>query len=170
MSPPDTAAAATPDVTEPTRDGFWSLIRESLRGARHDFTSLPLGRAILLLAVPMVLEMVMESVFAVADIFWMSKLGPDAIATVTLTESMLIIIYAFAMGLAMGAAAVVARRIGEKDPHGAARAAVQAIAIGIGLAVVVGVAGALAAPHLLSAMGASPEVIAIGSRFTRVML
>jgi len=100
-----------------------SLVRESLRGARHDFTSLPLGRAILLLAVPMVLEMVMESVFAVADIFWVSKLGPDAIATVTLTESMLIIIYAFAMGLAIGAAAVVARRIGEKDPQGAARAA-----------------------------------------------
>jgi putative MATE family efflux protein len=145
-------------------------VRESLRGARHDFTSLPLGRAILLLAVPMVLEMVMESVFAVADIFWVSKLGPDAIATVTLTESMLIIIYAFAMGLAMGTAAIVARRIGEKDPHGAARAAVQAIALGIGLAVVVGVVGALAAPHLLTMMGASHEVIAIGSRFTRVML
>src|SRR4029079_15586073 len=137
---------------------------------RHDFTSLPLGRAILLLAVPMVLEMVMESVFAVADIFWVSKLGPDAIATVTLTESMLIIIYAFAMGLAMGAAAIVARRIGEKDPHGAARAAVQAIAIGVGLAVVVGVIGGRAPPRLLSAMGASPEVIALGSRFTRVML
>ena len=118
----------------------------------------------------MVLEMVMESVFAVADIFWVSKLGPDAIATVALTESMLIIIYAFAMGLAMGAAAIVARRIGEKDPHGAARAAVQAIALGVGLAVVVGVIGALAAPQLLAAMGASPEVIAIGSRFTRVML
>ena len=92
----------------------------------------------------------------------MSKLGPDAIATVTLTESMLIIIYAFAMGLAMGAAAVVARRIGEKDPQGAARAAVQAIALGVGLAVVVGVVGAIAAPRLLAAMGASPEVIAIG--------
>jgi putative MATE family efflux protein len=169
MTPPETATAS-PDIGEPSRDGFWSLVRESLRGARHDFTALPLGRAILLLAVPMVLEMMMESVFAVADIFWVSKLGPDAIATVTLTESILIIIYAFAMGLAMGAAAIVARRIGEKDPHGAARAAVQAIAIGVGLAVVVGVAGVLAAPHLLAAMGASHEVIAIGSRFTRVML
>jgi putative MATE family efflux protein len=170
MTPPDTTATATPDIAPPNPDGFWGLVRESLRGARHDFTSLPLGRAILLLAVPMVLEMVMESVFAVADIFWVSKLGPDAIATVTLTESMLIIIYAFAMGLAMGTAAIVARRIGEKDPHGAARAAVQAIALGVGLAVIVGVAGALAAPHLLEMMGASHDVIAIGSRFTRVML
>src|SRR3954454_21161648 len=118
---------------------LWPLVREALRGSRRDLPRTPLGRAVLLLAVPMVLEMIMESVFAVADIFWVSKLGPDAIATVTLTESMLIIIYAFAMGLAMGAAAVGARRIGEKDPRGAARAAVQAIAIGIGLAVVVGV-------------------------------
>jgi putative MATE family efflux protein len=171
MTPSDTAAATvSPEIAAPGPGGFWGLVRESLRGARHDFTSLPLGRAILLLAVPMVLEMAMESVFAVADIFWVSKLGPDAIATVTLTESMLIIIYAFAMGLAMGTAAIVARRIGEKDPHGAARAAVQAIALGVGLAVVVGVIGALAAPRLLAAMGASHEVIAIGSRFTRVML
>jgi putative MATE family efflux protein len=169
MTPPE-IATVSPDTASPSRDGFWSLVAESLRGARHDFTSLPLGRAILLLAVPMVLEMVMESVFALADVFWVSKLGPDAIATVMLTESMLIIIYAFAMGLAMGTAAVVARRIGEKDPHGAARATVQAIGLGLGLAVVVGVIGAIAAPHLLRAMGASADVIAIGSRFTRVML
>jgi Na+-driven multidrug efflux pump len=140
---PDTAATTdvTPELAAPSRGGFWSLVRESLRGARHDFTSLPLGRAILLLAVPMVLEMAMESIFAVADVFWVAKLGADAIATVMFTESMLIIIYAFAMGLAMGAAAIVARRIGEKDPHGAARAAVQAIGLGLGLAVVVGTIG-----------------------------
>jgi putative MATE family efflux protein len=170
MTPPEATATLTSEVAEPSRGGFWAVVRESLRGARHDFTSLPLGRAILLLAVPMVLEMVMESVFAVADMFWVSKLGPDAIATVMLTESMLIIIYAFAMGLAMGTAAIVARRIGEKDPHAAARATVQAIALGVGLAVVVGVVGAVAAPHLLAAMGASHDVVAIGSRFTRVML
>jgi len=166
-----TATAEQPAIAaEPPRDGFWALVRESLRGARHDFTALPLGRAILLLAVPMVLEMIMESLFAVMDAFWVAKLGADAIATVMFTESMLIIIYAFAMGLAMGAAAIVARRIGEKDPHGAARAAVQAIALGVVLAIVVGVAGAVAAPKLLAAMGASHEVIAIGTRFTRVML
>src|SRR6187549_4108185 len=170
MTPPDTTATATPDIAPPNPDGFWGLVRESLRGARHDFTTLPLGRAILLLAVPMVLEMAMESVFAVADMFWVAKLGPDAISTVVLTESMLIIIYAFAMGLAMGAAAVVARRIGEKDPNGAARAAVQAIALGAGLAAGVGVAGAMAAPKLLAAMNAAPEVIRIGTNFTRVIL
>jgi putative MATE family efflux protein len=163
-------ASIDPAGTAPPRERFWPLVRESLRGARHDYTALPLGRAILLLAVPMVLEMLMESLFALADMFWVAKLGADAVATVMFTESMLIIIYAFAMGLAMGAAAMVARRIGEKDPDGAARAAVQAIGLGLCLAVVVGVVGALAAPRLLAAMGASPEVIAIGSRFTRVML
>src|SRR5262245_422347 len=117
---------ATSEMTAPRPDGFWAGVFEALRGERHDYTALPLGRAILLLAVPMVLEMVMESVFALADIFWVSKLGPDAVATVALTESMLIIIYSFAMGLAIGAGALVARRIGEKDPQAAARTAVQA--------------------------------------------
>src|SRR6478752_6820873 len=140
VEPPMPPCTSTPEAT-----GLWDTLRSAVKGAEgHDFTSLPLGRAILLLAVPMVLEMAMESVFAVADVFWVAKLGADAIATVMFTESMLIIIYAFAMGLAMGAAAIVARRIGEKDPHGAARAAVQAIALGVGLAVVVGVIGALA--------------------------
>jgi len=150
--------------------GFWALVRQALAGMRHDYTQLPLGRAILLLAVPMVLEMIMESIFAVADIFWVSKIGPDAVATVALTESMLILVYAFAMGLAMGAAAVVARRIGEGDPAGAARAAVQAILLGLGLAVIVGTAGALFAPRLLGAMGGSAAVVETGGRFARVML
>src|SRR5437867_10748711 len=147
---------------DPPSPGLWSTLREAVRGSSIDYTSAPLGRAILMLAVPMVLEMAMESIFAVADVFWVAHLGADAIATVMFTESMLIIIYAFAMGLAMGAAAIVARRIGEKDPHGAARAAGQAIALGVGLAVIVGVTGALAAPRLLAAMGASPDVIAMG--------
>jgi len=99
-----------------------------------------------------------------------SKLGAAATATVVLTESMLIIVYSFAMGLSMGGAAIVARRTGEKDPSGAARAAVQAIALGLGLAVVVGVVGVLAGHHLLAAMGASPEVVALGGSFPRIML
>ena len=103
---------------------------------------MPLSRAIVLLAIPMVLEMVMESIFAVADIFWVSKLGADAVAAVGLTESLLTVVYAVGMGMAMGVGAVVARRIGAKDPEGASRAAVQAIFIGLGLAVVVGVGGA----------------------------
>jgi putative MATE family efflux protein len=167
---PDTITAEQAGQAAPPRGGLWQLLRDALAGTRHDYTELPLRRAILLLAVPMVLEMIMESVFAVADIFWVSKLGPDAVATVALTESMLVIIYAFAMGLSMGAGAVVARRIGEKDPQGAARAAVQAILLGVGLAAVVGTAGALLGPRLLGAMGGSAEVVALGGRFTRVML
>ncbi len=150
--------------------GLWGLVREALAGTRHDFTALPVRRAVLLLAIPMVAEMLMESLFSLADIFWVSKLGAAATATVVLTESMLVIVYSFAMGLSMGGAAIVARRTGEKDPSGAARAAVQAIALGLGLAVVVGLVGAFAGHRLLAAMGASPEVLAIGGRFPRVML
>ena len=106
MTSPETTAAS-PDVVAPGGDGFLSLVRESLRGARHDFTSLPLGRAILLLAVPMVLEMVMESVFAVVDVFWVAHLGPNAVATVGLTESMLTLVYTAAMGLSIGATAIL---------------------------------------------------------------
>jgi MATE family, multidrug efflux pump len=115
-------------VREPT--GFWSAIRESLAGTHRDYTEGAIGYAILLLAIPMVLELVLESVFAVVDIFFVSRLGADAVATVGLTESMLIVIYAVAMGLSVGAMAIVARRIGEKDRDGAARAAVQAIILG----------------------------------------
>jgi putative MATE family efflux protein len=118
----------------------------------------------------MVAEMVMESIFAVADIFWVSKLGADAVATVALTESMLVLVYAVAMGLSIGVGAVVARRTGEKDPEGAARAAVQGIVLGLCVALVVAVIGVVFAPQLLALMGASPEVVAIGSGFTRMML
>src|SRR6185503_16512413 len=151
-------------------DGFFSIVREALRGARHDYTALPLKRAILLLAIPMVAEMLWESLFAVADIFWVSKLGPDAAASVILTESMMIIVYSFAMGLSIGGAALVAHRIGEKDPDGAARSAVQAILLGITLTVVVSLVGGLAGHKLLAAMGASPQVVATGSGFTWVMV
>jgi len=151
------------------RPGFWRTVGQALRGVRHDYTEGPIGRAIVLLAVPMVLEMVLESVFAVVDVFWVSRLGADAIATVGLTESMLALIYSLAIGLSMGAAATVARRIGEKNPDAAARAAVQSIALGIAAAVPIGIVGAILAPRLLAAMGASPGVIA-NSGFTRVML
>jgi putative MATE family efflux protein len=119
--------------------------------------------------VPMVLEMVMESVFAVCDVFFVSRLGADAVATVGLTESMLTIIYALAMGLAIGATAMVARRTGERDAEGAARAAVQAIVLGALIAVVLGVSGVIAAPHLLGIMGASPSVLATGTTYARIM-
>jgi len=112
----------------------------------------------------------MESVFAIADIFWVSKLGADSVATVGITESMLALIYAVAIGVSIGATATVARRTGEKDPEGAASAAVQAIALGIALALPVGIAGALFAPKLLTYMGGSPALVATGSRYTAIML
>jgi putative MATE family efflux protein len=118
----------------------------------------------------MVLEMVMESVFAVSDVFFVSRLGPAAVATVGLTESMLTLIYAVAIGLSIGVTATVARRIGERDPERAAAAAVQGIALGLFFAVGLGAIGSTLAPSLLRLMGAAPEVVTVGSGFTRVML
>src|SRR5262252_11982 len=109
-----------PSTPPASSRGFWQTLVEAIRGSHQDYTEGPIGRAILLLAVPMILEMVMESVFAVVDVFWVSKLGADAVATIGITESMLAIMYAIAMGLAMSAAAMVARRIGEKNPDEAA--------------------------------------------------
>jgi putative MATE family efflux protein len=123
-----------------------------------------------MLAVPMVMEMAMESIFAVADVFWVAHLGADAVATVGLTESMLTMIYTAAMGLSIGATARVARRMGEQDPEGAARAAGQSIVLGLTVSALIAVIGEPAAPALLRVMGASPEVIATGSGFTRMML
>ena len=149
---------------------FWQTIREALRGSHHDYTSGPIGRAIILLAVPMVLEMLMESFFAVWDVFWGAHIGPSAVATVNLTESMLTLVYTGAMGLSIGVTATVARRIGEKDAAGAADAAVQGIALGVITAAIIGVLGVLFAPNLLAIMGAAPDVIAMGQNYTRIML
>src|SRR5256714_14541602 len=108
-----------------------ATLREAVRGSRQDFTEGPLGRALVLLAVPMVLETLLESLFAVVDIFFVAHLGADAIATVGLTESMESLVYAVAMGLGIGATAMAARRTGEKDPEGAAHAAAQAILLAV---------------------------------------
>jgi putative MATE family efflux protein len=158
------AAAALPATS------FWALVRESLAGSRRDLTAETLSRAILLLAVPMVLEMVMESIFAVADIFWVSKLGPDAVSVAVVTESMMTILYTLAMGLAMGTGAIVARRTGAKDPDGAARAAVQAIILGALAAAAVGLVGAVAGTRLMALMGAPPGALAIGAAYPRIMI
>ena len=156
--------------TTETPPPLGASIREALRGSHHDYTSGPVGRSILLLAIPMVLEMAMESIFAVVDIFFVSRLGADAVAAVGLTESLLTIVYGLAMGLSIGAAALVARRIGERDTEGAARAAVQSLLLALALSVILGIGGALFAPRLLALMGASPSVIATGGTFARVML
>ncbi|HXS02365.1 MAG TPA: MATE family efflux transporter [Pyrinomonadaceae bacterium] len=160
----------TATIPQEDSQGLWSAVKESIRGSHRNYTTGPIGRSILLLAIPMVLEMVMESVFAVVDIFWVSHLGKEAIATVGLTESLLTLIYALAIGLSIGAMAMIARRIGEQNPEGAARAAVQAIVLALIVSTVIGAIGAPLAPKLLTLMGASPWVIEHGSPFTRVML
>ncbi len=160
------------DTTQRTSSvsSTWATIREAIRGSHQDFTQGTIGRAVVLLAIPMVLEMVMESLFAVVDMFFVSRLGADSVAAVGLTESVLSLVYAIAMGLAVGVTAVVARRIGEKDPDAASRAAAQGIVLGSGIALALGVTGFLLAPRLLGVMGASPGVIATGSTYTRVIL
>ncbi|MDQ2889545.1 MAG: MATE family efflux transporter [Gemmatimonadota bacterium] len=160
----------TAELVSPKSHGFWETVKESLRGSQQDYTRGSIARAIMLLAVPMVLEMVLESVFAVTDVFFVGKLGANAIATVGLTESLLTVLYALAMGLSIGVTAMVARRIGEKDVDGARDAAVQGVLAGLIIATVLGVTGVILAPRLLGMMGASPEVVLTGSNFTRVML
>jgi putative MATE family efflux protein len=150
--------------------GTWSIIRQALRGSSIDYTSAPVGQAILMLAVPMVMEMAMESIFAVADVFWVAHLGADAVATVGLTESMMTIIYTLAIGLSIGATAVVARRTGERDRDGAASAAVQSILLGLVVSGAIAAIGIRDGAALLRLMGATDAVIATGSPFTRVLL
>jgi putative MATE family efflux protein len=150
--------------------GWWRTLREAVRGSTIDYTSAPLGRAIVMLSVPMVLEMAMESIFAVADVFWVAHLGADAVATVGLTESMMTIVYTLAMGLSIGATAIVSRRIGERDRAGAARAAVQAILLGLIVSALMGAIGVRYSADLLRMMGASESVVATGSGFTRVLI
>ncbi len=149
---------------------LWHSIGEALRGSHQDYTTGSLNRSIILLAIPMVLEMVLESLFAVVDVLWVSRLGADAIATVGLTESFLTLVFAVAMGLGMSTTAMVARRIGEKDQEGAAIAAVQAIFLGLIASVIVGVPCLLLAPRLLSVMGATPTIVATGVNYTRIAL
>jgi putative MATE family efflux protein len=149
---------------------WWSLFREAVRGSDRDYTAGPVGPALVMLSVPMVLEMAMESLFAVVDVFFVSRIGGDAVATVGVTETMLTIVYTVALGLGIGATAVVARRIGEKDPEGAAQAAAQSLALGVIVSIAIGAAGALNAERLLRLMGASPSMIASSLGYTQVML
>jgi putative MATE family efflux protein len=149
---------------------LWASVREALRGSHQDYTTGSINRAILLLAIPMVLEMCMESLFAIVDVFWVARLGADSVATVGLTESMLMLVFAVAMGLGLSATAMVARRVGEKDPEGASIAGVQAIALGWLIGLAMGLPCLFLAPRLLHAMGASPEIINIGSGYARIAM
>src|SRR6187401_2156790 len=145
-------------------------LSEALRGTRIDYTTAPVGRAVIMLAVPMVVEMAMEWIFAVADVYWVAQLGADAVATVGLTESMLTLIYTAALRLSIGATALVARRTGEHDPEGASRAARQSILLGVGVSAAIALLAAPKAAGLLGLMGASPEVVRDGRGFTTIML
>ncbi|MEM7480399.1 MAG: MATE family efflux transporter [Acidobacteriota bacterium] len=147
----------------------WRFLRQALAGTEEDFTQGSLGRAIGLLAIPMVLEMSMESIFAVVDVFFVARLGADAVATVGLTESVLTLVFAIAIGLSMATTAVVARRIGEKNREQASVTAVQAILLGLAVSAAIGVTGVWAAPKILALMGATPEVIAVGTPYTTLM-
>jgi putative MATE family efflux protein len=163
-------AAASPPPAVPGRRRLWRDLKEALAGSEQDFTRGSLHRAIALLAIPMVLEMAMESVFAVVDAFFVARLGADAVATVGLTEAVLTLVFAVAIGLSMGATALVARRIGEGDREAAAVTAVQVYALGLAVSLAVAVLGFLAAPDILRLMGASPSVVAGGTGYTRILL
>jgi putative MATE family efflux protein len=150
--------------------GLWASLREAVMGSTQDFTEGSVARAIVLLAVPMVLEMAMESLFGVVDVFWVSHLGADAVATVGLTETAFTVLFVVALGLSIGATALVARRMGEKDEQAAGSVAVQAILLGLVVSVATAILGYHFAPDLLRIMGASPAVVRIGANYTRVGL
>jgi putative MATE family efflux protein len=149
---------------------IFQLFKQAVTGAEKDFTTGSINRAIFLLSVPMILEMVMESLFAVVDAFFVGKLGENALATVGLTESVLTIIYSIAMGLAMATTATIARRIGEKNKDEAAHVAMQAIYLGGIFAVAVGILGFAFARDILRLMGARPEVVAANYHYTQIMM
>ena len=155
----------------PKAPRLWASIREALRGSHHnDYTELNLDRAILLLAIPMVLEMSMESLFAIVDAFFVSSLGTDSVAAVALTESLVVTLYALAVGLSMATTATVARRTGEHDPEGASTAAAQAILLGVVLSTILALIGGFLAPALLRLMGGQPSVVRAGTPFARTIL
>jgi len=149
---------------------YFHLFLDAVRGKEQDFTKGSIDRAIFLLAVPMILEMAMESLFAVVDAFFVSKLGKYAIATVGLTELVLTLVYTIAIGVSMSATALVARRTGEKNHEAAAHAGIQTIYIGIGISILISIIGIFYSKEILHAMGAEAAVIEVGYKYTRIML
>jgi putative MATE family efflux protein len=147
----------------------WRTIIDAIRGTHQDFTQISISRAVFLLAIPMVLEMFMESLFALVDTLWVSRLGANAIATVGLTESMLALVFSVALGVSLSTTAMVARRIGEKDEQGAATAAMQSIFLGIGVALAISIPAVIFAPQLLNLMGADRMLILGGHRYTEIV-
>ncbi|MBP6002302.1 MAG: MATE family efflux transporter [Pyrinomonadaceae bacterium] len=151
-------------------NSFWTVLREAFVGTTRDFTQGSIFAALVILAIPMILEMSMESLFAIVDTFFVSKLGAESIAVVGLTESVLALIYAVGVGLSIGATATVARRFGERDLDGAARTATHVVYLGVLVSLVMGAAGVIFAPNILRLLGAEPHVVELGIPFMRIML
>jgi putative MATE family efflux protein len=149
---------------------FLDTVRRSFKTEHHDFTKEPIASAVILLAIPMILELTLEGVFAIVDMFFVGRLGQNAIATVGLAESVVTIVYSIAIGLSTGATAIVSRRIGEKNPEAAARASAQALMLSTVIACIVGGLGVTYAKEILEGMGAAPEVVASGTTFTKILL
>lgn len=145
-------------------------VTKALKGEEHNYTEGPISEAVILLAIPMILEIGLESVFAIVDMFFVSGLGKNAIATVGLTESVITIVYSVSIGFSAGATAIVARRVGEKKPEAAAHAGAQAIILTVVAGIILGIAGFIFAPDVLKLMGASADVISEGSSFARILL
>jgi len=149
---------------------YWLYLKMAIAGKQEDFTTGSMRKAIFMLAIPMILEMLMESTFALVDIIFVSQISVNAVATVGLTESVITLLYAVAIGLSMSATAVVARRTGEKDKPGAAKAAVQAIFLGATVAVIIGIIGIIYPKEILGLMGAEESLIAEGYGYTRILI
>jgi len=162
--------ASTPELPEEPGATLWAELRAALAGTGADYTRIPLKRAVFLLAVPMVLELLLESTFAVVDIFFVARLGASAIATVGLTETYLFLLYAVAMGLATAVTAIVARRIGERSAQAAALSAVQAVLLAVLIALPIAAVGIVYARDLLRLMGADGWALDHGYRYTQWML
>lgn len=160
----------TVHTTHQRKPSLWANLKTSLNSEHQDFTTGSIRKAIFMLAIPMILEMCMESVFAVVDIFFVGKLGPNAAAAVGLTESFLTILYSVAIGLSMGATAMVARRVGEKNYDDAARAGAQAALLSLLVSVIISVVGFFYAGTILSLMGANAAIIEMGTTYARIML
>lgn len=167
---PASSGDTPPAVLPQPASGFWASVRQALRGESQDYTALSLNRAVLLLSVPMVLEMLMESLFTIVDVFWVARLGRDAVAVVGLTESVMSLIYAVAIGISFAATAIVSRRIGEKNPALAAQAAGQILLLGATLSGLIGLVLGWFAPDILRLMGADAAVIELGAGYARLML
>jgi len=156
--------------TQESGNSIWQELKNAIQGSDADYTQIKLGKAVFLLAVPMILELIMESTFAVVDIFFVGKLGPSAVATVGLTETYLFLLYSIAMGLAMAVTAIVARRIGEKEKEKASYTAIQAIFLAVLVSIPFSIAGIFFSKDLLALMGADEWTLEHGYQYTQWML